>query len=82
MPSLGPKTMTGSPPDTSEPPVSEYPGRSPRFVQVMPSSLLVYTPDVPTRGKNEQLVRAAVVPRTGPCPHGGGSCSSLEPAMT
>src|SRR5579872_498376 len=40
----------------------------------------MYTPEVPTPGKKEQSL-AATLPRTGPGPQGGCSCSSLDPAM-
>src|SRR6266536_1182540 len=73
--------MTGSPSDTSEPPLSEKPGSSPRFVHVFPPSELVEAPSVPTFGKKEQSLAAASGPRTGPGPNGGCSCSSLAPAI-
>jgi hypothetical protein len=51
------------------------------LAHVVPASGDVYTPFVPTPGKNEQSFAAADVPRTGPGPHGGCFCSSFAPAM-
>jgi len=50
----------------------------PRLTHVVPPLADVYTPSVPTPGKNEQSLGS--LSRIG-SPHAGCSCSSLEPAM-